>query len=153
MITLALLEQMAEDQVADLTIDEDLFWEEMPLQRDGKPARGVWLVTRGGDAGDAKNHNLHTTVDFYVALTNKPQTEAVHQRILWWITNNPCFCELSGSVGDTTYSFTNVRLRPTTTPQNYGATENGLIVKIASAEVIYDLPKNTNRLRKEQYGY
>jgi hypothetical protein len=111
----------------------------MPLQKDGKPATGVWIVTRGGDAGDAKGRNQRSTVDFYVALANKPKTEAVHQAILRWIIANRCFCELSGTVGDTAYSFTNVRLRPTTTPQNYGSTENGLIVKIASAEVIYDL--------------
>jgi hypothetical protein len=144
MITLALLKQMEADQVADLVIDKNLFWEELPLQKDGKPAKGVWLVTRGGNAGDAKGHNLHCTVDFYVALANKPQTEAVHQKILRWIIANPCFCELSGSVGGTTYAFSNIRLRSATTPQNYGATENGLIVKIASAEVIYDLLENTN---------
>lgn len=144
MITLALLKQMVADGVADLQIDKDLFWEEMPLQKDGKPASGVWLVTRGGNAGDAKGHNFHSTVDFYVALANKPKTEAIHQKILQWIIANPCFCELSGSVGDTTYQFSNVRLRSATTPQNYGATENGLIVKIASAEVIYDLLENTN---------
>lgn len=139
MITLALLKQLASDRVANLVIDQNLFWEELPLQREGKPASGVWLVTRGGNTGDAKGRNERCTVDFYVALANKPKTEAVHQEILRWIIRNPCFCELSGSVGDTTYSFTNVRLRPATTPQNYGATENGLIVKIASAEVIYDL--------------
>lgn len=139
MITLALLKQMAHDEVADLTIDKSLFWEEMPLQKDGKPATGVWIVTRGGSAGDSKGRNQRSTVDFYVALANKPKTEAVHQAILRWIIANPCFCELSGAVGDTAYSFENVRLRPTTTPQNYGSTENGLIVKIASAEVIYDL--------------
>lgn len=139
MITLALLEQIARDKVANLTIDQNLFWEELPLQRDGKPAQGVWLVTRGGSSGDAKGRNERSTVDFYVALANKPMTEAVHQVILRWIIANPCFCELRGTVGGTTYAFTNVRLRPTTTPQNYGATENGMIVKIASAEVIYDL--------------
>lgn len=140
MITLALLEQMITDQVADLVIDKDLFWEEIPLQKDGKPASGVWLVTRGGNAGDAKGRNLHCTVDFYVAFANKPKTEAIHQQILEWIIKNQGFCELSGSVGGTTYTFENIRVRPTVTPQNIGQTENGLIVKIASAEVIYDLP-------------
>ena len=33
MITLALLKQMASDEVADLEIDKSLFWEEMPLQK------------------------------------------------------------------------------------------------------------------------
>lgn len=140
MITLAILEQMAEDNVADLTIDEDFFWEEAPLQKDGKPAQGVWLVTRGGDASNnPKGLNLRSTVDFYVALANKPKTEAVHKAILDWILSNKYFCELSGTVGGTTYNFSNVRVRPATTPENYGATENGLIVKIASADLIYDL--------------
>lgn len=144
MITLALLEQMVADGVANLTIDKDLFWEEMPLQKDGKPASGVWLVTRGGTAGDAQGHNLHSTVDFHVALANKPKTEAVHRAILDWINTNMGWCELSGTVGGTTYAFTNVRIRPSVTPQNYGSTENGLIVKIASAEVIYDLAPISN---------
>lgn len=139
MITLALLKQLEADKVANLVIDKDLFWEEMPLQKDGKPASGVWLVTRGGNAGDARGRNLHTTVDFYVAFANKPRSEAVHQAILEWLIANPGFCELGGSVGGITYSYVNVRVRPTLTPQNYGATENGLIVKIASAEVIYSL--------------
>ncbi len=140
MITLALLEQMVADNVADLEIDQNCFWEQAPLQRDGSPASGVWLVTRGGNASSSpKGLNLRSTVDFYVALANKPKTEAVHQEILEWLIDNPCICELSGSVGGTTYSFKNVRIRPTTTPQNYMITANNLVVKIASAELVYDI--------------
>lgn len=140
MITLAVLEQMVGDKVADLTIDKDCFWEQAPLQRDGNPASGVWLVTRGGNAmSSTKGLNLRSTVDFYVAFANKPKTEAVHQSILEWIISNPCFCELTGSVGGTTYAFYNVRLRPTTTPQTTMITGNNLVVKIASAELVYDI--------------
>lgn len=140
MITLALLEQMVSDEVADLVIDQNCFWEQAPLQKNGAPAAGVWLVTRGGNAANSpKGLNLRSTVDFYVALANKPKTEDVHQQILEWIIANPCFCELTGSVGGTTYSFKNVRIRPTTTPQNFVVTENGLVVKIASAELVYDI--------------
>lgn len=142
MITLALIKQLEEDGVADLQIDSNLFWEQAPLQKDGQPASGVWLVTRGGNASNSpKGLNLHSTVDFYVALANKPKTEAVHQEILEWLIMNPCFCELSGSVGGTTYSYSNIRVRPTTTPQNVVVTENNLVVKIASAEIIYDINK------------
>ena len=140
MITLAILKQMELDDVADLKIDSNCFWEQAPLQKDGRPASGVWLVTRGGNAANSpKGYNLHSTVDFYVALANKPKTEAVHQDILEWIIENPCLCELSGSVGGATYSYKNVRIRPTTTPQNFVVTENNLVVKIASAEIIYDI--------------
>ena len=140
MITLALLKQMETDQVAGLVIDSNCFWEQAPLQKNGQPASGVWLVTRGGNASNSpKGYNLRSTVDFYVALANKPQTESVHQQILQWIIQNPCICELTGSVGGATYLFKNVRIRPTTTPQNFVVTENNLVVKIASAEIIYDI--------------
>ena len=140
MITLALLNQMANDGVANLVIDSNCFWEQAPLLKDGRPASGVWLVTRGGNAMNSpKGYNLRSTVDFYVALANKPQTEAVHQQILEWIIQNPCFCELTDSIGGITYDFKNVRIRPTTTPQNFVVTENNLVVKIASAEIIYDI--------------
>lgn len=140
MITLALLKQMVDDEVANLVIDKNCFWEQAPLQRDGSPASGVWLVTRGGNASNSpKGLNLRSTVDFYVALANKPQTEAVHQQILEWIIANPCICELTGSVGGTTYAYYNVRIRPTTTPQNFVVTQNNLVVKIASAELVYDI--------------
>lgn len=140
MITLALLRQMVDDGVANLVIDQNCFWEQAPLQKDGSPASGVWLVTRGGNASNSpKGLNLRSTVDFYVALANKPKTEAVHQEILEWIIQNPCICELAGSVGGATYSFTNIRIRPTTTPQNFVVTQNNLVVKIASAELVYDI--------------
>ena len=143
MITLAILEQMVADKVANLVADENCFWEQAPLQKNGKPATGVWIVTRGGSAMNSpKGLNLHSTIDFYVALANKPKTEAVHQAIMTWIMSNPCFCELVGSVGGTNYSFHNVRIRPTTTPQNIMITENNLVVKIASAELVYDINNN-----------
>lgn len=140
MITLALLQEMVVDGVAGLVIDKNCFWEQAPLQKDGSPASGVWLVTRGGNAANSpKGLNLRSTVDFYVALANKPKTEAVHQEILEWIIKNPCICEMVGSIGGTTYKFTNVRIRPTTTPQNFVVTQNNLVVKIASAELVYDI--------------
>lgn len=139
MITTAIFRKMADDQVAGLVKDSDFFLEEAPLQHDGQPATGVWLVTRGGDASmSPKKLNLKTTIDFYVAFENKIKIEATHQAILDWIIANRSICELGGSVGGTTYAFSNVRLRPATTPENAGVTENGLLVKVASCSVIYD---------------
>ena len=135
MIALAILQQMASENVAGLKIDKDFFWEELPLQSNGKPAQGVWIVTRGGsNVNTPKGLNQHSTLDFYVAFSNKAKTEATHQEILKWLNQNPTFCELSGTVAGGGYHFSNIRLRPTTTPQNNGATENGNIVKFASVE-------------------
>lgn len=141
MITLALFRRMAED-IDVLKKDENFFWEEMPLQADGKPASGVWLITRGGNASNSpKGLNLKTTFDFYVAFKNKVQTESVQRQILDWIIANPYICSLSGSIDGTNYSydFTNIRIRPATTPENDGVTENGKIVKMASAQLTYDI--------------
>lgn len=141
MITLALLNKMVEDHVGGLVKNKDFFWEEMPLHKDGKPASGVWIVTRTSSNNSGRNgHNLKTTADFYVAFANKAKTEVVHKAIRDYITTHLCFCELSGSIDGTdyTYSFTNVRMRGMTTPQVDGITENGLIVKLASVELVYD---------------
>lgn len=138
MITLAILKQMAADQVAGLTIDEDFFWEEVPLQKDGNPAQGVWVVTRGGGQSTASGLNQRSTVDFYVAFSSKPKTEVVLEQIREWIRTNPSICELTGTVGSVQYAYENIRIRPATTPQNQGATENGMIVKLASADIYFD---------------
>lgn len=148
MITAALYKQMLQDGVAGLHEGQrkagqddayNFFWEEAPLQVDGKPASGVWLISRGGDISSThKSLNLRTTVDFYIATKNKVTTEKIHQQIRQYLTKNLCFCLLSGDAGGVNYRFSNVRVRPTSTPENAGASENGLIVKIASALLVYD---------------
>ena len=138
MITAAILIKLTTD-TQGLTLDQNAFWEEAPLQRDGTPAQGVWLVTRGGNQTTSRGTNQLTTMDFYVAFKDKTKTEKTIQTISEWIRNNKTICELSGTVGDSRYNFTNIRIRPATTPTNYGATENGLIVKMASAQVYYDI--------------
>lgn len=143
MITLALFRKMSEDGVAGLRPNRDFFWEEAPLQQNGKPAHGVWIVTRGGGIGRSpRKYNLNTTVDFYVAFAKKPKIESVHSAILNWLVENRCICEMNGKLidGEDVYEwdFSNIRIRPVSTPQNDGITENGLLVKVASAEVIYD---------------
>lgn len=138
MITAALLTKMAED-LSDITIDQNAFWEELPLMKNGKPAQGIWIVTRGGWETNTKAINCQTTADIYVAYNDKTKTEAVHAEISKWIRENRAICELSGTIGDSRYDFTNVRIRPATTPSESGITSNGNIVKIASATVYYDI--------------
>ena len=145
MITLAIFKKMAEDQVAGLTKDVDFFWEEAPLQKNGQPAKGVWLITRGGDVSTTtKGLNLRTTVDFYVAFANKAKAEYTLRAIQEWLRQNLSICTLQGEIDGTeySYSYSNIRIRPTMTPQNEGTTENGLIVKVASALLVYDEVNN-----------
>lgn len=147
MIGLAILAKMAEDGVANLALDKNCWWEQAPLSLAGKPAQGVWAVTRGGSAENSpKGLNLHETVDLYVALANKAESELAHQCILEWVLAHRCICELSGIVEGVAYDYHNVRIRPTTTPSQYLITQNGMVVKTASIEVVYDI--NTNKEKK-----
>lgn len=142
MIVLALFEEMANDKVAGLIRNKDFFYDEMPLQSDGNPMQGVWIISRGGSAQNApKGRNLKMTVDVYVGYSNKTKTDAVAAKILSWILKHRCLCRLTGKVGEAKYDYENIRLAPTQTPQNMGATENGNIVKTVSAEIIYDLAR------------
>lgn len=147
MITLALFNEMTRQKVAGLIGDEDdpkrnFYWEEAPLtnQKDlNSIARGVWLITRAGNINQThRNLNLRTTVDFYVAMADKVKTEQILQQIRRWLTKTLYICQLSGDLDGDKYQFSNIRIRPTTTPANSGVTENGLIVKVASAELVYD---------------
>lgn len=140
MITIALFQKMALDQVAGLTADKDFFNEELPLQKDGKYAEGTWLVTRGGSAQNTpRGINQHTTVDVYVAYSNRAKADSIHEAIMAWIRNNASICSLSGTVAGSSYSFANIRIRPATTPQNMGATTNGMLIKMASMDVTFDI--------------
>lgn len=142
MITLALFEKMVADGVAGLTRNKDFFWEEIPGQHDGTPANGVWLVTRADTISNThRGLNLRTTVDFFVVTNNKVRTEQILQQIRQYITTQRYFCELSGSIGGVDYHYENVRVRPETTPANEGAVNN-MIVKMASATLVYDDKNN-----------
>lgn len=143
MITAAIFQKMNEDGVAGLVANENFFWEQVPLDEHGNPIQAVWLVTRGGETNNSpKGLNLRTTVDFYVAFNNKIKTEWVHQEIRKWIVANRGVCELRGTPStnpEISYAFDNIRIFPTNTPANNGVTESGLIVKVASAMIVYDL--------------
>lgn len=143
MITLAILQKMAADQVAGLEVDKNFFWEEAPLQKDGNPAQGVWIVTRGGSSINTPHgKNQSTTVDFFVAFNDKTKTESTADAIIRWIRNNLGICELRGTAGSSRYAFENIRIRQTTSVANYGVTQNGIIVKAVSAQIYYDTLTN-----------
>ena len=141
MITYAIMAAIAADNVANLTIDHNFFWEQEPLQNDGKPAQGAWIVSRGASNYESpKGLNQHTTIDFYVAYNDKTKSEATLEAIPKWIRTHRVICELSGSVGGGSYAFANIRISPATTPQNVGLNAtNGQIVKTTSAEIVFDI--------------
>ena len=135
MISLAILTAM---QAAGIgTIDEDMFWEEMPLNESGSNQEGIWLVTRGSDLNnDAANY--HQTFDIYCVYNDKVVQEQKMREVLSFMEQfNSCDLDC-GDVSSE--AFTNVRIRPVAQPQNAGINTNGWSIKFASGEVYYDLP-------------
>lgn len=141
MITYAIMKAIADAGTAGLTIDKDFYWEQEPLQANGKPAQGAWLLSRGGSNVDTtKGLNQRVTIDIYVAYNDKTKTEATLKAIADWIRNNRVICELNGTASGSSYAFTNVRITPATTPQNVGLNAtNGQVIKTVSADIVFDI--------------
>lgn len=141
MITYAIMKAIADAGTAGLTIDKDFYWEQEPLQANGKPAQGAWLLSRGGSNVDTtKGLNQRVTIDIYVAYNDKTKTEATLKAIADWVRNNRVICELNGTASGSSYAFTNVRITPATTPQNVGLNAtNGQVIKTVSADIVFDI--------------
>lgn len=141
MITYAIMKAIADAGTAGLTIDKDFYWEQEPLQANGKPAQGAWLLSRGGSNVDTtKGLNQRVTIDIYVAYNDKTKTEATLKAIADWIRNNRVICALNGTVSGSSYAFTNIRITPATTPQNVGLNAtNGQVIKTVSADIVFDI--------------
>lgn len=141
MITYAIMKAIAAAGTAGLTIDKDFYWEQEPLQANGKPAQGAWLLSRGGSNVDTtKGLNQRVTIDIYVAYNDKTTTETTLKAIADWIRNNRVICELNGTVSGSSYAFTNIRITPATTPQNVGLNAtNGQVIKTVSADIVFDI--------------
>lgn len=141
MITYAIMKAIADAGTAGLTIDKDFYWEQEPLQANGKPAQGAWLLSRGGSNVDTtKGLNQRVTIDIYVAYNDKTRAEATLKAIADWVRNNRVICELNGTASGSSYAFTNVRITPATTPQNVGLNAtNGQVIKTVSADIVFDI--------------
>lgn len=141
MITYAIMKAIADAGTAGLTIDKDFYWEQEPLQANGRPAQGAWLLSRGGSNVDTtKGLNQRVTIDIYVAYNDKTKTEATLKAIADWVRNNRVICELNGTASGSSYAFTNVRITPATTPQNVGLNAtNGQVIKTVSADIVFDI--------------
>lgn len=141
MITRAIMQAIEDDEVAGLKVDDNFFWEQEPLQANGKPAQGAWLLSRGGSNLDTtKGLNQRVTIDIYVAYNDKTKTEATLEAIAEWVRTNRVICDLSGTVSGSSYAFTNVRITPASTPQNVGLNAtNGQVIKTVSADIVFDI--------------
>lgn len=135
MITLHLLQLLDDNGFG--TIDEDLFWEEAPLDGQENPEEGVWIVTRGSSVN---RFGVHLQAfDIYSRYANKLTGAQKLEAILEYLRQaygEVCTLPTVDPYSDNEY--TNVRIRPTSSVENVGTDENNKIVRVISGEVQYE---------------
>lgn len=118
------------------TIDTDLFFEEVPLDGNGVPRQGIWIVERGTDVN---RFNTQTqNFDIYSRYTNKLTGYKKLEAILDYLQEaygNVCTLPAVPPHSSTVYE--NVRLTPTSSVENVGVDENNKIVRVISGTVQY----------------
>ena len=119
------------------TIDTDLFFEEAPLDGNGVPKNGIWIVERGAPASRLtwRVQNF----DIYSRYTNKLTGYKKLEDILDYLQEAFSeVCELPIVSPYSTANYYNVRITPTSGVENVGVDENNKIVRVISGTVQYE---------------
>lgn len=123
------------------TLDQDIFWEEVALDPNGKPYDGIWVVTRGS----ALNRFNTTTQQFDIysryanKLTGSLKLEQILEKIMEAYGD---VCTLPTVPPYSLTIYDNVRLRPVSGIENVGSDAQDKIVRVISAEVQYNIKEN-----------
>lgn len=135
MITLNVLKLLENEGFG--TIDTDLFWEEVPLDGNGRPKNGLWIVPR---ASSVTSRNVRVQqFDIYSRYTNKLTGSKKLEAILEYFEHNSDKpCELPVAEPYTETQYTNIRIIPLGSIENVGLDENGKVVRVISAEIRYN---------------
>lgn len=118
------------------TIDSDLFFEEAPLDGQGKPKQGVWIVERGTSVN---RFNTQTqNFDIYSRYTNKLTGYKKLEGILDFLQEAYGeVCELPAVPPYSSTVYENVRIEPTSSVENVGTDVDNKIVRVISGIVQY----------------
>lgn len=119
------------------TIDTDLFFEEAPLDSQGKPKQGMWIVERGTSVN---RFNTQTqNFDIYSRYTNKLTGYKKLESILEYLQEAYGeVCTLPPVPPHSSTVYNDVRIEPTSSVENVGVDDNGKIVRVISGVVRYN---------------
>lgn len=119
------------------TIDTDLFWEDIPLDSNGKPKEGVWIVT----TGSAVDRFVVTkeSFDIYARYSNKLTSATKLESILHFLqTAYDTVCDLPTVPPYSTAEYFNVRIKPTSSIEQVGFDEQGRLVRLISGQIQFN---------------
>ena len=118
------------------TIDTDLFFEEAPLDGQGKPKQGVWIVERGTSVNRFSTQTQN--FDIYSRFSNKLTGYKKLEAILNYLQEAYGeVCELPAVPPYSSTVYENVRIEPTSSVENVGTDVDNKIVRVISGIVQY----------------
>ncbi len=133
MITLSILKLLENEGFG--TIDTDLFWEDAPLDSQGNPKNGVWIVPRGSTYG---RFIKTQAFDIYSRNANKVTSSKKLEDILEYLQEAYGeVCELPTVPPYSTTRYYDVQIVPTSSVENVGADDQDKIVRVISGQINY----------------
>lgn len=118
------------------TLDQDIFWEDMPLDAQGDPIDGIWVVARGS-ALTRINHTVQS-FDIYSRSSNKLASSKKLEDLLNYLQQAyQEVCDLPTVPPYSMTEYTNVRITPVSGIENVGVDEQDKVVRVISGEVRY----------------
>lgn len=116
------------------TLDTDIFWEDMPIDAQGKPINGLWVVPRGAEVG---RFTATQAFDIYSRHTNKVVSSKKLEDILAYLQDAyGQVCDLP-EVPQSPYRYYDCLIRPTSAIENVGTDEQNKVVRVISGEITF----------------
>lgn len=132
MVTLHIAQLLADEGFG--TLDQDIFWEDMPVDQKGVPKNGIWIVPRGAPL--SRLNSTFQAFDIYSRHTNKVTSSKKLEDILDYLTSAyGTVCELPTVPPRSLTRYYDVILTPTSGIENVGTDEQGKVVRVISGEI------------------
>lgn len=132
MVTLHIAQLLADAGFG--TLDESIFWEDMPVDTKGKPKSGLWIVPRGSQLSRLDTH--YQAFDIYSRHTNKVTSSKLLEDILDYLQEAYAeVCELPVVPSYSTTRYYDCRIQPTSGVENVGTDEQDKVIRVISGEV------------------
>ncbi len=129
MITLHILQLLSDEGFG--AIDTDLFWEDMPLNKNG-----VAIYSRGGTLFRGRNKAIQS-FDLYSRGNSAPQAADKLEKIWEYFVDNYVTCDLPIVSGKSNKLYNKARFSPIANIGNLGKDETDRLLFRLSMEVVY----------------
>jgi len=137
MISLHIAAWLAEEGFG--TLEQDILWEDMPVDQNGNPKDGIWVVERGAPY---TRFVKTQAFDIYSRYTNKLTGSQKLQSILERLQEAyGDVCTLPAVPPFSLTEYHDVMLQPTSGIENVGTDEQNKVVRVISGEVQFNISK------------